>query len=141
MKRVRILENNIKNRVYEANMELPKFKLVTYTWGNVSECNRDEGIVVIKPSGVAYENMKEEDMVVLDMDGHVLEGKYKPSSDLKTHLFIYNNFHEINGIVHTHSRWATVWSQAGKPIPAYGTTHADYFMDIFLAQEKWIKKN
>jgi L-ribulose-5-phosphate 4-epimerase len=117
----------LKENVYRTNMELPKHGLVTFTWGNVSECDRNTGRIVIKPSGVAYEEMKPDDMVVVDMDGNRLEGNFKPSSDLKTHLEIYKNFHQINGVVHTHSRWATLWAQAGMPIPCFGTTHADYF--------------
>lgn len=117
----------LKEEVLRANLELPKRGLVTYTWGNVSGIDREKNLVVIKPSGVEYENMKAEDMVVVDLEGNVVEGKLKPSSDTPTHLELYKNFKDIGGIVHTHSTWATIWSQAGKNIPAYGTTHADYF--------------
>lgn len=117
----------LKQAVLEANLELPKRGLVTYTWGNVSGIDRDRGLVVIKPSGVPYEEMKEEHLVVVDLDGKQVEGKLKPSSDTPTHLVIYRNFKEVGGVVHTHSRWATLWAQAGKGIPALGTTHADYF--------------
>ena len=118
---------NLKQAVYEQNMELPKRGLVTYTWGNVSACDRELGVVVIKPSGVAYEKMKPDDMVVLDLEGNVIEGKLKPSSDTPTHIELYKAFPEIGGIVHTHSPWATSWAQAARSIPCYGTTHADYF--------------
>lgn len=117
----------LKQRVYEANMELPKRNLVTYTWGNVSEIDREKGVFVIKPSGVNYEDLKPEDMVVIDLDGNRVEGKYNPSTDTATHLELYKAFPEIGGVVHTHSPWATVWAQAGRSIPSYGTTHADYF--------------
>ena len=117
----------LKHAVYEANMELPHRGLVTYTWGNVSGIDRERGLVVIKPSGVDYETMKPEDMVVLDLDGKVVDGKLNPSSDTKTHLELYKAFPEIGGIVHTHSPYAVGWAQAGRDIPAYGTTHADYF--------------
>lgn len=117
----------LKQRVYEANMELPKRNLVTYTWGNVSEIDREKGVFVIKPSGVNYKDLKPEDMVVIDLDGNRVEGKYNPSTDTATHLELYKAFPEIGGVVHTHSPWATVWAQAGRSIPSYGTTHADYF--------------
>lgn len=117
----------LKEIVYEQNMELPKRGLVTYTWGNVSAIDRKRGLVVIKPSGVDYEKMKPEDMVVLDLEGNIVEGKYRPSSDTPTHLELYKAFPEIGGIVHTHSPWATSWAQAARSIPCYGTTHADYF--------------
>ena len=117
----------LKQRVYEANMELPKRNLVTYTWGNVSEIDREKGVFVIKPSGVNYEDLKPEDMVVIDLDGNRVEGRYNPSTDTATHLELYKAFPEIGGVVHTHSPWATVWAQAGRSIPSYGTTHADYF--------------
>jgi L-ribulose-5-phosphate 4-epimerase len=119
--------NRLKQEVLEANLELPKRGLVTYTWGNVSGIDRERGLVVIKPSGVPYESLKLEHLVVVDMMGNVLEGDLKPSSDTATHLVIYKNFQNVGGIVHTHSRWATIWSQAGKGIPHFGTTHADYF--------------
>lgn len=117
----------LKQKVYEANMELPKRNLVTYTWGNVSEIDREKGVFVIKPSGVNYEDLKPEDMVVIDLDGNRVEGRYNPSTDTATHLVLYKAFPEIGGVVHTHSSWATVWAQAGRSIPSYGTTHADYF--------------
>lgn len=117
----------LKQQVYEANLELPKRGLVTYTWGNVSAIDRDSGYVVIKPSGVEYEDMKPEDMVVVDLMGSLIEGSYRPSSDTPTHLELYKRYPEIGGIVHTHSTWATSWAQAGRAIPCYGTTHADYF--------------
>ena len=118
---------DLKQKVYEANMLLPKYGLVTFTWGNVSAVDRDSGLVVIKPSGVDYETMKPEDMVVVDLDGNRVEGKLKPSSDTPTHIELYKAFGNIGGIVHTHSRWATVFAQAGRGINAYGTTHGDYF--------------
>lgn len=117
----------LKEEVLKANLELPKRGLVTYTWGNVSGIDREKGLVVIKPSGVEYEKMKVEDMVVVDLEGNVVEGDLKPSSDTPTHLILYKKFKDIGGVVHTHSTWATIWAQAGKSIPAYGTTHADYF--------------
>ena len=115
-----------KQKVFEANMQLPKYGLVTFTWGNVSGIDRESGLVVIKPSGVAYETMSAEDMVVVDLDGKVVEGKYRPSSDTPTHVELYKAFPKVGGIVHTHSSWATSWAQAGRSIPCYGTTHADY---------------
>lgn len=117
----------LKEQVWKANLELPKYGLVTFTWGNVSGIDREKGLVVIKPSGVEYDTMTADDMVVVDLDGNVVEGKWKPSSDTPTHLVLYKAFPNIGGVVHTHSRWATSWSQAGREIPAYGTTHADYF--------------
>lgn len=117
----------LKLQVCQANLDLVKHQLVVFTWGNVSGIDRKNGLVVIKPSGVSYDGMKPDDMVVLDLDGKQVEGKYKPSSDTPTHLVLYRNFKNIGGIVHTHSEWATSWAQAGKPIPAIGTTHADYF--------------
>ncbi|WP_167958861.1 L-ribulose-5-phosphate 4-epimerase [Anaerosporobacter faecicola] len=117
----------LKEQVYKANMELPKRNLVTYTWGNVSGIDREKGLFVIKPSGVNYEELKPEDMVVIDMEGNRVEGRYNPSTDTATHLELYKAFPEIGGVVHTHSSWATVWAQAGRSIPSYGTTHADYF--------------
>ncbi len=118
----------LKQQVYEANMELPRRGLVTYTWGNVSGIDREKGCFVIKPSGVAYENLRPEDMVVIDLNGRKLEGRYNPSSDTETHLELYKRYPEIGGIVHTHSREATARAQAGRGIPTYGTTHADYFL-------------
>ena len=117
----------LKKEVYEANMELVKRGLVIYTWGNVSGIDRKSGLVVIKPSGVEYDVMTPDDMVVVDMDGKVVEGKYKPSSDTATHLVLYKQYSEIGGVVHTHSKWAVTFAQAGMDIPAFGTTHADYF--------------
>ena len=117
----------LKKEVLEANLLLPKHALVTFTWGNVSGVDRERGLVVIKPSGVPYETMTADDMVVVDLDGNVVEGKWKPSSDTPTHLALYKAFPGIGGVVHTHSRWATTFAQAGKSIPAMGTTHADYF--------------
>lgn len=118
----------LKQKVYEANMLLPKYGLVTFTWGNVSGIDREKGLVVIKPSGVDYEIMKPEDMVVLDLaSGEKVEGSMRPSSDTPTHLELYRAFPEIGGVVHTHSSHATSWAQAGRDIPCYGTTHADYY--------------
>lgn len=118
----------LKKEVFEANLLLPKHGLVTFTWGNVSGIDREHGLVVIKPSGVEYEKMKAEDMVVIDLKtGEKVEGALKPSSDTPTHLALYRAFPEIGGIVHTHSRWATIYAQAGMGIPALGTTHGDYF--------------
>jgi L-ribulose-5-phosphate 4-epimerase len=118
---------DLKELVYEANMELPKRGLITYTWGNVSGIDREKGLFVIKPSGVDYDDLKPEDMVVVDLEGNKVEGKYKPSSDTPTHLELYKAFENVGGIVHTHSPWATSWAQATREIPCYGTTHADYF--------------
>ncbi len=117
----------LKKAVYDANMALRELGLVIMTWGNVSGIDRGRGLVVIKPSGVPYDVIKPGDMVVVDLDGKVAEGKWQPSSDTHTHLVLYRNFHEIGGIVHTHAEWATSWAQAGRAIPVYGTTHADYF--------------
>lgn len=117
----------LKKDVYEANLLLPKYGLVVFTWGNVSAIDREKGLVVIKPSGVEYDAMKPEDMVVTDLDGKVVEGKLKPSSDLMTHLEFYKNFKDIGGVVHTHSINAVSFAQAGEDIPALGTTHGDYF--------------
>ena len=118
----------LKEIVCKANLELPKYGLVTFTWGNVSGVDREKGLMVIKPSGVDYDNMKPEDMVVVSLTtGERVEGKWKPSSDTATHVALYNAFPNIGGIVHTHSRWATTFAQAGMQIPAMGTTQADYF--------------
>ena len=117
----------LKKTVCEANLLLPEYGLVSFTWGNVSGIDRESGLVVIKPSGVPYEGMTAEDMVVVDLEGNVVEGKWKPSSDTATHLELYKAFPACGGIVHTHSRWATNFAQAGMDIPAMGTTHADYF--------------
>ncbi len=119
--------DTLKQQVLEANLDLPKYKMVTFTWGNVSGIDREKGLVVIKPSGVSYEEMKAEDMVVVDLDGNVVEGTLKPSSDMATHLVLYKAFASIGGIVHTHSPWATSFAQAGRGITALGTTQADYF--------------
>lgn len=117
----------LKQSVYEANMELPRRGLVTYTWGNVSGIDREKGLVVIKPSGVRYEELTPDKLVVLDLDGKVVEGALNPSSDTKTHLVLYRKFPALGGVVHTHSPCAVAWAQAGRDIPCYGTTHADYF--------------
>jgi L-ribulose-5-phosphate 4-epimerase len=117
----------LKLEVLNANLELPARGLVTYTWGNVSGIDRESGLVVIKPSGIAYSDLKLEQLVVVDLSGKIIEGKLNPSSDTPTHLVLYKHFKSIGAVVHTHSRWATIWSQAGRSIPAFGTTHADYF--------------
>lgn len=117
----------LKRAVYEANMELPRRHLITYTWGNVSGIDREKGLFVIKPSGVSYDDLGPDDMVVVDLEGKVVEGKLNPSSDTKTHMVLYNAFPSMGGIVHTHSSFATSWAQAARDIPCYGTTHADYF--------------
>ena len=117
----------LKKSVCEANLQLPQYGLVTFTWGNVSAIDREKGLVVIKPSGVEYDGMKPEQMVVVDLDGKIVEGELRPSSDTPTHLELYRQFPKIGGIVHTHSRWATIWAQSGRGIPALGTTHGDYF--------------
>ncbi len=116
----------LKRQVYEANMLLPEYGLVTFTWGNASGIDRKSGLIVIKPSGVPYDMLLPEDMVVVDLDGNRVEGKYNPSSDTLTHVTLYKNFPNIGGIAHTHSTWAASWAQAGRDIPCYGTTHADY---------------
>lgn len=116
----------LKMEVFEANMMLPQYHLVTFTWGNVSGVDRSRGLFVIKPSGVEYDKLTPEDMVVVDLAGNKVEGRYNPSSDTPTHMVLYNRFPKIGGIVHTHSTWATSWAQAGRNIPCYGTTHADY---------------
>lgn len=121
--------DNLKQAVLDANLALPKFNLVTFTWGNVSGIDRDAGLVVIKPSGVEYAVMTADDMVVVELaTGSVVEGRYKPSSDTPTHLELYKAFSGVGGIVHTHSRHATIWAQSGRSLLAMGTTHADYFM-------------
>ncbi len=117
----------LKREVWKQNLRLRDLDLVLFTWGNVSAIERESGLVVIKPSGVAYETMRPEDMVVVDLNGHVVEGSLRPSSDLPTHLALYRADPSIGGIVHTHSTWATAFAQAGKDLPAFGTTHADYF--------------
>lgn len=116
----------LKKRVYEANMLLPKYGLVTFTWGNVSEIDRESGIFAIKPSGVEYDKLTPDDMVLVNLAGEKVEGKYNPSSDTATHVELYKAFADIGGVVHTHSSYATSWAQAGRGIPCYGTTHADY---------------
>ena len=117
----------LKRQVYEANMELPRRGLVTYTWGNVSGIDRESGLFVIKPSGVDYDSLSPEDMVVMSLEGKKVEGDLNPSSDTATHLELYKAFKDIGGVVHTHSSMATAWAQAGRGLPCYGTTHADYF--------------
>lgn len=123
----------LKQEVLQANLALPKHGLVTFTWGNVSGIDREKGLVVIKPSGVEYDGMAAGDMVVVSLaTGEVVEGNYKPSSDTPTHLELYRSFGDIGGIVHTHSRWATIYAQAQRPIPPLGTTHGDYFYGAIL---------
>ena len=119
--------SELKKRVYEANLDLVKHGLVIFTWGNVSEIDRDKGILAIKPSGLTYDTMTWQDMVLVDLEGTMVDSKWKPSSDTPTHLELYKEFGAIGGVVHTHSEWATSWAQMGLPIPALGTTHADYF--------------
>lgn len=116
----------LKREVYEANMELEVRKLVTYTFGNVSQVDRQRGVVAIKPSGVPYEALTVEDIVIVDLDNHIVEGRLNPSSDTKTHTYLYRHWQEIGGVTHTHSTYATAWAQAQLPIPCFGTTHADY---------------
>jgi L-ribulose-5-phosphate 4-epimerase len=122
-----IMLERLRNEVYEANMELQRRGLIIYTWGNVSGIDREKGLFVIKPSGISYDELTPNDMVVMDMSGNKVYGHYNPSSDTATHLELYRAFSEIGGIVHTHSPMATAWAQAGRSIPCYGTTHADYF--------------
>lgn len=117
----------LKEQVWKANLQLPAHGLVVFTWGNVSGIDRESGLFVIKPSGVEYDKLRPEDMVVMDLNGNKVEGDLNPSSDTPTHLELYRNFPAIGGVVHTHSRWATIWAQSGRDIPAYGTTHGDYF--------------
>lgn len=117
----------LKQDVLDANLLLPKMGMVVFTWGNVSAIDREKGIIAIKPSGVDYDQLKLEDIVLVDLEGRVVEGHYKPSSDTSTHLELYKAFPDILGVVHTHSKWATIFAQAKRPIPAYGTTHADYY--------------
>ena len=124
-----IQNEKLKEKVFRANLDLVKHGLVIFTWGNVSAIDRETGLVVIKPSGVSYDDMKAEDMVVVDLDGNVVEGSLRPSSDTPTHVVLYKAFPEIGGVVHTHSTYATAWAQAGMDIPNIGTTHADYFHD------------
>jgi L-ribulose-5-phosphate 4-epimerase len=117
----------LKEIIFKANLDLVSNGLVIHTWGNVSGRDSDSGLIVIKPSGVSYGSMKPEDMVVIDNEGNIVEGRYKPSTDAPTHLFLYNSFQSVGGVVHTHSTFATSWAQAGKAIPPFGTTHADHF--------------
>lgn len=116
----------LKREVYEANMELHRRNLVVYTWGNVSQIDRAKAVIAIKPSGVAYEKMTVDDIVIVDLDNNIVEGKMRPSSDTKTHTHLYRHFDSIGGVTHTHSTYATAWAQTQQPIPCYGTTHADY---------------
>lgn len=129
----------LKVQVLHANLDLVKHGLVIFTWGNVSAIDRGTGLVVIKPSGVTYDKMKAKDMVVVNLDGEIVEGNLKPSSDTATHLVLYKKFENIGGVVHTHSEWATSWAQAGKGIPAIGTTHADYFYGEIPCTRKMTK--
>ena len=129
----------LKVQVLHANLDLVKHGLVIFTWGNVSAIDRGTGLVVIKPSGVTYEKMKAKDMVVVNLDGEIVEGNLKPSSDTATHLVLYRKFGNIGGVVHTHSEWATSWAQAGQGIPAIGTTHADYFYGEIPCTRKMTK--
>ena len=123
--------NDLKNRVFECNMELPSKGLVIYTFGNVSAIDRNRGVIAIKPSGVPYEELKPDDIVIVDLENNIVEGIMRPSSDTKTHFVLYNNFPEIGGIVHTHATYSVAWAQAKKPIPILGTTHADHlFTDV-----------
>jgi Ribulose-5-phosphate 4-epimerase and related epimerases and aldolases len=131
---------NLKEKVFKANLDLVKHGLVLFTWGNVSGIDREKNLVVIKPSGVSYDTMKAGDMVVVDLQGNVIEGELRPSSDTPTHLVLYKAFPEIGGIVHTHSTYATSWAQAGLDIPNIGTTHADYFHDAIPCTEDMSEK-
>jgi L-ribulose-5-phosphate 4-epimerase len=131
---------NLKKQVFEANMMLPKHGLITFTWGNVSGIDRESGLIVIKPSGVDYDVMKVDDMVVVDLDGNRIEGSLNPSSDTATHIELYKAFPNIGGVVHTHSRWATTFAQSGIGIPAFGTTHADYFYGEIPCTRKMTKE-
>jgi L-ribulose-5-phosphate 4-epimerase len=119
--------NKLKDEVFKANLDLVSNGLVIHTWGNVSGRDADTGLIVIKPSGVDYKSMKAEDMVVIDREGKVVEGKFKPSTDAPTHLLLYRTWAQLGGIVHTHSSYATSWAQAGRPVPPFGTTHADHY--------------
>lgn len=122
-----MLLKELRKEVLEANLKLVEHKLVIFTWGNVSGIDRSKNLVVIKPSGVSYDRLDYSDMVIVDLEGNIVEGRLKPSSDTLTHLILYKNFPNIGGVVHTHSEWATSFAQAGMGIPCYGTTHADYF--------------
>ena len=131
----------LKREVCRANLLLPRYGLVTFTWGNVSGIDRESGLVVIKPSGVAYDEMQDEDMVVVDLQtGAVVEGRYKPSSDTPTHLELYRTYPTVGGVVHTHSTYATAWAQSGRGIPAYGTTHGDYFYGTIPCTRRMTKE-
>jgi L-ribulose-5-phosphate 4-epimerase len=121
------LLEQLKEEVFQANLDLPERGLIKYTWGNVSAVDREKGLFVIKPSGVGYDDMQAGDMVVCDFEGNVIEGDLNPSSDMPTHAVLYKEFPEIGAVVHTHSTWATIWAQAGLDVPAMGTTHADTF--------------
>jgi L-ribulose-5-phosphate 4-epimerase len=136
---VLILLEELKSKVWEANLELQKKGLVLYTWGNASGFDKEKGLVVIKPSGVEYDKLEPKDMVVVDLSGMQIEGDFRPSSDTPTHLVLYRKIPAIGGIVHTHSTYATAWSQAGKAIPALGTTHADYFLGEIPCARKLTK--
>jgi L-ribulose-5-phosphate 4-epimerase len=125
--KLKAMLEKLKNDVYKANLELVEKGLVIHTWGNVSGRDRESGLIVIKPSGVSYDSMKPIDMVIIDLNGKIVEGEFKPSTDAPTHLFLYRNYESVGGVVHTHSSFATSWSQAGRAIPPYGTTHADHF--------------
>ncbi|MBQ9749762.1 MAG: class II aldolase/adducin family protein, partial [Clostridia bacterium] len=125
--KMKFTTENLKERVLQANLSLKQNNLITLTWGNVSEIDRELGLIAIKPSGSDYDAMTANDMVVTDLDGNMIEGHLNPSSDLDTHLQLYKSFTNINAVVHTHSRWATIFAQAGKEIPMLGTTHADTF--------------
>ena len=129
----------LKQEVYEANMMLVEHDLIIFTWGNVSGIDRETGLIVIKPSGVSYDVLKPEDMVVVDLNGNIIEGKYRPSSDTDTHIALYKAFPNIGGVTHTHSIYATSFAQAGRDIPAYGTTHADYFYGTIPCTRKMTK--
>lgn len=131
---------NLKKSVLKANLDLVKHQLVVFTWGNVSGIDREKNLVVIKPSGVEYEDLTPEKMVVVDLDGNTIEGDLKPSSDTATHLVLYQNFPAIGGVVHTHSEWAVSWAQAGRDIPCYGTTQADYFFGSIPCTRKLSKE-
>lgn len=132
--------DELREKVYKANMSLPEYKLITFTWGNVSGIDRDKGLVVIKPSGVDYKNLSPDNMVIVDLEGNIVEGDLNPSSDTATHLELYKNFKDIGGIVHTHSPWAVSYAQAGKSIPAAGTTQADYFYGAIPVTRKMKKE-
>ena len=132
--------NELKEQVLKANLLLVEYKLVTFTWGNVSGIDREKGLVVIKPSGVPYDQLKAEHMVVVDLEGNIREGSLKPSSDTPTHLVLYKHFKDIGGVVHTHSSWATGFAQAGRGIPALGTTHGDYFYGEIPCTRKMTEK-